>query len=100
MAQTQSLSALSNEVTQVLGVELKNSGGNSVNLGTLGKAMTGYGGSIGRIANSAPRFIKSSNEQLRLESQAIQDALNSREFAECTIYKRSKCLEWGCEYFQ
>ena len=66
-----------NEVTQVLGVELKNIGGNSVNLGTLGKAMTGYGGSIGRIANSAARFYEFSNEQLRLESQAIQDALKS-----------------------
>ena len=48
---------VANEIKQVVGVELKNIGSNSVNLGTLGKAVSGYGGSISRLFKSAGRFL-------------------------------------------
>jgi len=60
---------------EVLAVELKNVS-NSVNLGTLGYSEKGndYGGSISRVLRTAERFQNSSIDQLREESQAIQNA--------------------------
>jgi len=47
-----------------------------VNLGTLGWSEKGvdYGGSISRVARSAARFVGSSVEQLRLQSQTVKVA--------------------------
>lgn len=59
---------------RVLAVELKNITGN-LDLGTLGKSAVGdYGGSIARLARSSLRFYNSSNPQLRLMCQTVQNA--------------------------
>jgi RHS repeat-associated protein len=60
---------------RVLAVELKAIAG-KVNLGTLGWSEKGvdYGGSISRVARSAARFVGSSVEQLRLQSQTVKVA--------------------------
>lgn len=65
------------EKIEVLAVELKNTA--TVNLGTLGKSVLGdnYGGSLGRVVRSAERLVRSSNEQLKLESRTIMNAMGS-----------------------
>jgi RHS repeat-associated protein len=61
------------KVLETLGVECKAVISNRVDLGTLGKNAKGttYGGSIERVINSATRFLSSSKDQLRMESEAI-----------------------------